>query len=276
MNAFPRFLVIRFAPGSGGNFLSSLLQCSDTVGHWNQSLELAKPNSNWIAWFESCFDKNLNSWLDNEPVANHMLGTREIFSAWYERGNELSPDEFFELEKKFCTPYYFHLKNTSALVPIFWHKNYFPCYFENSVFVDIMLDRPSLSWFDRSWYYKHHEVNFDPESKQYYVLRRRHRLSIQPATGNFKNKHEAVYDNFKSLVRHEVYNNPWRAKYLNKNFLDASSNNRPRYILKLSDLLECDQCYQQYIHICNFLKINMLNHALFSQLFSIWRNRHAY
>lgn len=276
MTAFPKFLVIRFAPGSGGNFLSSLLQCSNNVGHWNKSLEYDKPNSNWVTWFDLCFSKNLNNWLEHEPIANHDLGIREIFSAWYDRGNNLSPTDFFNLEKKFCTPYYHYLKNKDSFIPIFWHKNYFPSYFKHSVFVDIMLDQLSIKWFDRSWYYKHHDVKVDRLSKKYLVTRRRHRSSIQPVDSNFSNDYQTSYDSFRSLIKQEVYGNIWRSKYLDENFLKSSSENCPRYVLKLSNLLELDQCYQQYVKICSFLKVNILDYSLFNQLFLIWRNRHAY
>jgi len=276
MNLYPKFLVFRFPPGAGGNFLSSLLQCNENVGHWNDELEYNKPNSDWVAWFENCFDKNFKKWLDKEPVANHKLGTREIFSAWYDRGNTLNSDEFFTLEKKFCTPYYFYLKNKNLFIPIFWHKNYFPVYFENSVFVDIMLDQLSLKWFDRSWYYKHHDIVFDTDTNSYSVCRQRHRPSIQPSCKKFNNEYQATYSNFRSLVRQEIYNNPWRQNYLDKTFLDLSSGQRPRYILSLSSLLSLNNCYDQYKKICNFLKITAIDYHLFEKLFLIWRNRHDY
>jgi len=275
-SVLPKFLVFRFAPGSGGNFLSSLLQCSSSVGHWNNELEYSKPNSNWINWFEQCFDKNLKNWLDHEPVANHKLGTREIFSAWYDRGNTISISDFFDLEKKFCTPYYHYLKNKNLFIPIFWHKDYFPVFFKNSVFVDIMLDQSSLKWFDRSWYYKHHQVDFDSTTNCYSVIRRRHRSTVQPSSKSFDNECTTTYNNFRSLVRQEIYNNPWRSKYLNKNFLNDCSRDRPRYTLTLSNLLNLDQCYDQYTKICNFLNLTALDYRLFEQLFLIWRNRHNY
>jgi hypothetical protein len=276
MNNFPKFLVFRFAPGSGGNFLNSLLQCSTGVGHWNADIEHTKPNSDWIKWFDQSFDKNLKQWLNHEPVANHMLGTREIFSAWYPRGNDLSPQEFFKLESSRCTPYYFHIKNKNSYIPVFWHKNHFPSYFQNSVFINIMLDSASLKWFDRSWYYKHHKVEFDPAIKQYVVTRLRHRASIQPLGVKFNNEYQTVYPNFRALAKGEIYKNPWRNYYQDQNFLKSSSGGRPNYTLTLSNLLDCNQCIDQYKKICNFLNIDALDQALVRELFLLWRERHAY
>jgi len=276
MKSLPRFLVFRYPPGGGGNFISSLLQCSNNVGHWNKNLEYSKPNTDWESWFDRSFNKNLSKWLDTEPIANHDLGTREIFSAWYDRGNTLSTREFLKLEAEYCTPYYFYLKNKNSLIPIAWHKNYMPAYFENSVFIDITLDSTSIKWFDKSWYYKHHRVEYDPSSNTYSVTRNRHRPCIQPSNSSFSNEYKVNYKSFRQLVINEIYNNPWRERYLDSTYLDNLASQQPQYSLKLSDLLNFGQLHYHYKEMCTFLNIDPIDYSMLKNLFTIWRNRHAY
>lgn len=274
IDQLPRFLVIRFAPGAGGNFLVSLLQCSHGVGHWNADLERRKPNVDWELWFEQSFSKNLSSWLWSEPIALNQLDTRNVFSAWYDRGNELTVKQFLQLEKEQCSAFYHELKNQNKLIPIFWHKDVFPSFFQNACFVNIMLDSNSIGWYDRSWYYKHHSVEY--KDGHYNVYRNRHRKDIQPKNANYKNFDSVTYDTFFEFARQEIYNNPWRGRYLNPSFLDQSSGNRPQYTLHLSDLLEFDALFEQYTKICKWLEIDILDRGLIEKLFCIWRGRHEY
>ena len=274
IDQLPRFLVVRFPPGAGGNFLVSLLQCSHGVGHWNADLERNKPDADWEQWFEQSFSKNLGTWLWSEPIALNQLDTRNVFSAWYDRGNELTVKQFLELEKEHCSAFYHELKNQNKLIPIFWHKDVFPSFFQNACFVNIMLDADSIGWYDRSWYYKHHSV--EHKDGQYNVYRNRHRKDIQPKNANYKNFDRVTYDTFFEFARQEIYNNPWRGRYLNPSFLDQSTGKRPQYTLHLSDLLEFDKLFDQYTKLCKWLGIAMMDQELIKKLFCIWRKRHEY
>lgn len=274
IDQLPRFLVIRFPPGGGGNFLASLLQCSHEVGHWNADIESNKSSADWEQYFEQSFSKDLRTWLWKEPIALNQLNTRNIFSAWYDRGNELTVQEFLNLEKEHCSPLYQDLKAQNKLIVIFWHKDVFPSFFQRACFVNIMLDNSSLGWYDRSWYYKHHSIEY--KNGQYTVYRNRHRKDIQPKNTSYKNFDSATYNTFFEFVKQEIYNNPWRGRYLTPGFLDKSSGNRPQYTMHLSDLLEFDKLQHQYIKLCTWLNITAMDETLLQKLFYIWRNRHDY
>lgn len=273
-DTLPRFLVMRFAPGSGGNFLASLLQCSPEVGHWNSDIENSKHKVDWEQYFEQSFNKDLQKWLWSEPQALNRLDTRSVFSAWYDRGNELTVQQFFALEKEFCSPYYHELKAQNKLIVCQWHKDVFPSFFKRACFVNIMLDQNSIRWYDRSWYYKHHSIEY--QDGQFVVHRNRHRKVIQPKNTSFENADTVYYNTFFEFARQEIYNNPWRARYLTPNFLDKSSGNRPQYTLHLSDLLEFDKLHAQYTKLCAWLDITAMNQILLQKLFAIWRGRHEY
>ena len=210
MELLPKFLVIRFAPGSGANFLTSVLQCSPEVGHWQEHLEHNKPAIDWLAYFKQCFQPDFDCWLQKEPIANQHLGTREIFSAWYDRGDRLTVNEFLTLEQQHCSEFYFELKRKGVFIPIYWHKDIFPSYFQNASFIDILLDHASLKWFDRSLYRKHYKVvGVDPKGPVV-VQNRRHRSKIVPRTFTGSNEFEKTYSSFTRFIKEEIIGNRWR------------------------------------------------------------------
>lgn len=270
--SLPKFLVIRFAPGSGANFLTSVLQCSPQVGHWRSDLEHNRSNADWLEYFAQSFSPDFDNWLINEPVANQRLGTREIFSAWYDRGNDLSVTEFNTLEQKYCSELYFELKLKDSFIPIYWHKSIFPAYFSNATFINIVLDRASLKWFDRSLYKKHYKV-VSQQDRHVIVQHNRHRPSIVPQSFKGSNEFRKTYCSFKEFIRDEIISNPWREFYQSPKF---DSGGRPEYSLALGDLLNFTRFKKKYKQLCDVLVLTPVNDDLLEQLHTQWRSCHDY
>lgn len=271
----PKFLVIRFAPGSAGNFLTSLLQCSDQVGHWFEHIEHNKPNVDWLEYFKQVYVPDLSQWLLHEPVAKQTLGTREIFSAMYDRGNDLTLEQFAEQEQIHCSDLYFELKNAQKYIPIFWHKNYFPSYFANATFINIMLDKVSVRWFDRSFFKKHFSIDQYNSDGSMIVKYERHRNGIVPGTFKGHNQYQNYHPNFTNFARQEIFGNPWRKRYLSSEYLANSVNSRPQYTIELADLLTFDRLQPQYLNLCNFLGITPMSSCQLYQLFTHWKGCHT-
>jgi len=272
----PKFLVIRFAPGSAGNFLTSLLQCSDGIGHWDKHLERNKSDTDWLKYFQQVYVSDLSQWLKYEPLNRQNLGVREIFSAIYERGNYLSIDQFAEQEKKHCSDFYFDLKNQQKYIPVFWQKNYFPEYFANATFVNIMLDRSSLRWFDRSFYKKHFSIEKLNNDGSLIIKYERHRPSIVPRTFTGTNIYKNYHPGFINFARQEIFGNIWRSRYLSSEYLHNSTSDRPQYTLYLSDLLNLSMLEPKYLDLCKFLDIAPMPIPQLHQLFQHWRQCHDY
>jgi hypothetical protein len=272
----PKFLVIRFAPGSAGNFLTTLLQCSKGVGHWVEQLEHCKPAVNWLAYFKQVYTPDLSQWLTNEPLSKQDLGTREIFSATYDRGNNYTVEQFAKLEKKHCSDFYFELKRKQHYIPIFWSKNYLPTYFHNSTFINIMLDQSSVYWFDRSFYKKHFTLDrYNPDGSM--IMRyERHRNNVIPQTFKGQNQYKNYHPNFTNFARKEIFGNVWRKRYLSPEYLNNSTNGCPEYTISLADLLSIEKLTPQYYTLCNFLTIEPMPEQQLIELFSHWRQCHDY
>lgn len=268
--SLPKFLVIRFAPGSGANFLTSILQCSPEVGHWQSELEHAKPHCDWLAYFKKSFRPDFVNWLHNEPIANQHLGTREIFSAWYARGNNLSARDYLTQEQQHCSDFYFELKRKGVYIPVYWHKPITPAFFQQATFVNILLDKPSLKWFDRSLYRKHYQVTKVNSDCSVVVQNNRHRPSIVPQSFTGTNEFEKTYSSFTRFIKDEIISNPWRVGFQNPNYVTSG------YTLTLGDLLDYQLFKEQYANLCKYLSITAIPNELLEQLHSQWRDCHDY
>lgn len=270
---YPKFLVIRFPVAGAGNFIASCLQCSIGVGHWNQELEYAKPDVNWLAYFEQVFKPFYKDWLVNEPFVKYTLGVKEIYSSYYDRGNNLTAEEFFESEKK-CKPYYHRLRGEDKFIPVFWMKPFFPEYYSNATFVDVFLDEESLRWYDRAHYHKHYHLERENEKIKAYNTR--HTPSTIPKSFTGENQYITHYDNFVGFARAEIYGNPHRTLFQDTNLFDQHSGNRPRHSMTLSDVLDPTKFLSHYRKICEMIGVQAIPESDLLILHKHWINCHDF
>lgn len=270
---YPNFLVIRFPVGAAGNFLSSCLQCSQGVGHWNPNLEFSKPNVDWLNYFKQVFQPNYEDWFKNEPSIKYSLGVKEIYSAYYDRGSTLNEEEFLEAEKK-CSDHYHSLKKENKYIPVFWHKQFFPLYYSNATFVDVFLDNDSLKWYDKSHYYKHYKIEY--ENSQYKVYNKRHLPGTTPKSFTGSNQYITYYDSFYRFAKEEIFNNPHRKLFMDKTIFDDYSNDRPRYTLTLSDILDRNKFLENYYKICELINVSPLSTFEITNLHQHWLTCHDF
>lgn len=273
MGTLPKFLVTRFAPCAGGNFISSILQCSESVGHWHSNIEEDKPNVAWIDFFQKHFVTPLNEWTSNEPLSERDWGVENIFSASYPRGNDLTVPEYLNAENEKTSEGFKLAKRNNRLMPIFWHKEFIPKYFNNSIGLTIYLDKKSLRWFDHSMYHKHYSVVDINPDKSIVVHLEQHRPSYQ--IGKFNNQYEVTYDSFKEFVKDRIINNQHRKLFQDIDFINKFPNKN--IIIELSDLLDWNRFQDTYDKLCVFYDIkDPLDAKTLEELFTHWRNLHEY
>jgi hypothetical protein len=269
-----KFLIIRFPPGAAGNMLASILQCSPEVAHWNQLQQNLKPNNDWTDYFQKVFTSEISQWLYHEPIGQLRWGTREIFSAKHPRGDNLSIDEFLHQEQVYCNEYYHEQKKAGRYLPIFWHKETMPIFFQNSRSLIIKLDQPSLRWFDHAVFFKHYKI-VENNSEGVRVRLLENRPEIVPSTFLSQNQFEQRWPSFRSFVREKIWKNPHRKQYQH-----TKSNTNwpiPSLTINLSCLLDQKLFGQEYFKICNFLEITpSLCENKINELHTYWRNLHEF
>lgn len=137
-----KFIVVRYAPGASGKFISTLLQLSPDINPWYAQIHTDQV----VNWFQSKFSKDFVNWLKQEPEVPYQT---TFVSNRFDRGNKidittalslLHDDELFQShwdnDKKICL-----ILNKSA-VPA-WVQN-------NCHLVNIVIDGPvSKIWVNR-------------------------------------------------------------------------------------------------------------------------------
>jgi hypothetical protein len=147
MNKLP-ILFVRYAPGSAGNFFISLLQTSNRISCWDMQVENSKGTlqleSNFKAWFERCFQPDLNNHLKYEPHHPYDL---DFFSSKHSRGDELTVDEFMNnLQQRNDNIFLDNIKKDFFTV-IRLNKSIVPCFGQGNTVVNIVVDKPARKWF---------------------------------------------------------------------------------------------------------------------------------
>lgn len=264
---------MRFPVGAAGNFIASCLQCSVGVGHWNPLLEIEKPNVDWLHYFKQVFSADYDSWITNEPYNKYPLGVKEMFSSYYDRGNDLS-DVQFSMAESACSQHYFNLKTADKFITIFWMKAFFPAYFENSSFIDVFLDDASLRWYDRSYYKKHYKIMKDSDGIT--VFNKRHSPELIPVSFKGTNQYITHFDTFNAFARQEIINNPCRQLFRSTDLFDEYSGNRPRHIMFLTDVLDVKRFIPHYIQICHMLDVDPLSHKEINSIHKHWLDCHDF
>lgn len=270
----PKYLIIRFAPGAAGNMLSSLLQCSPEVAHWDESQQKIKPKNQWLNYFQQVFPTDIDKWLYHEPIGRLKWGTRDIFSAKYPRGNELSVTEFLKLEQIHCNKYYHQQKSIGNYLPVFWHKECLPAYFENSFAILIRIDSGSLRWFDHAVYHKHHKiVQANRDGVLVQLLENRPDIVIKQFKYNAE--FEKRWPTFRNFVRERISKNPFRSQYQHPESMPRW--HIPDLMVNLSELLCKDKILNVYSKTCDFLKITpVLSESELTLLHGYWIDLHNF
>ena len=269
MSDLPKFLIFRFAPGAAGNFVSSILQCSPEVAHMSPGREHSKPNVDWISYFKSVFNNDLANWTHNEPSSIYNWGTKNIFSQKFDRGNKLTTQEFLNLEKIHCTGHYRYAKSQQLYIPIFWHKNYMPKYFANSVSVTIDINNKfAQRWFHRARYCKHYNVSKQNGKIVTKIMENRPDYQV----GGFDNPTTKQFNSLRQFVQNEIIDDPFRTNFLNCQ--NVQRWNIPNIDINLSSILT-DKFINDYHRICGFYNLTPIRDTIVAmELHQHWLGCH--
>lgn len=175
-----KFILIQHAQGSAGKFLSTLLMCSKSVAHYDPVVEQNKNQTSLLEYNRRHFTKDIAHWLKFEPKPNEAWNLHFV-SPLYERGQNLSCDEFEELASQHGSDHYHRCVRNSLWICQTWHKIEIPKYFQCCPKIAVIIDDKSIKWFHRALWHKHygltngfiHRKNHDPDfntgiMKRYY------------------------------------------------------------------------------------------------------------
>jgi hypothetical protein len=241
----PKFLIVRYANGAAGKFLTTLLMSSESVAHFDPEVEQNKTAEACLTYAQGHFVPNTKEWLKYEPKHNEAWNLHHI-SSNYLRGEELSNTEFLQVTKQNATEYFWKCVDQQKLISVAWHKLSVPEFFKSAKFITIILDDASIKWYHRARWYKEY--------------------GIKDGLIHIK-QHDPSYNNSNLKVYYDRYHNPYQVdqhpySFIKENIINSETKklfknqqlfaDQPvsQEFINLSSILDLDQCIESVNRIC--------------------------
>lgn len=175
----PKFIITRFTHGAGGKFLSTILQTSKNVDHWNSIVESYKNHELCqeltCNYAERSFPVDSSLHLQNEPMVPYNT---DLYSSTYERGIDTTLLQFVEHARAVNDLLFLNAVEQGKFINLIMNKPFLPKFCHGSKTVTVLVEtKKELDWLHRTLWAKHYR---EQENYIYY-------LPDHPQYCNFKN-----------------------------------------------------------------------------------------
>jgi len=221
------FIVVRYANGSGGRFLSTVLQLSKSVAFWNRSFESAKSSLDFSSRFLSYVDDS----FPTDP-AKHLLLEPDLpycsdfYSGTYNRGDDIDYSEYTRRLTDNNDDYFFENIKQNKKVNLILHRSKIPNFMLGSIFVNIIIDTPRALKFvhDLLWA-KHFEILSDQSVLHLPDDPTRCNPKRKTLVEKYANGPVIVASDIDTIYKEKVVNNPELKLFSNTDLLYADPSN---------------------------------------------------
>lgn len=154
----PKFIITRFTHGAGGKFLSTVLQTSNNVDHWNSIVESYKNHALYhklvCGYAERSFPVDLALHLQNEPMVPYNT---DLYSSTYERGIDTTLSQFIEHAGAVNDILFLNAVKQGKFVNLIMNKPFLPKFCYGAKTVTILVEtKKELDWLHRTLWAKHY------------------------------------------------------------------------------------------------------------------------
>ena len=274
----PKFIVVRYASGCAGKFLSVMLQLSNDIASWDKKLENIKRTTQFkdklIEYLNEHFPSDPSQHLRIEPDLPYYT---DFYSGTFERGNETTYQEFCRYQEDNNVDYFKKNINHNKKINLILHKSQIPKFMEGALFVNVIINSTrSLSWSRKMLWLKHYEV-IDANT----VKRKHH----DPNTCNAKRSHLVIkYFTGSPLVKvntveeffdQEIVNNPEFTLFSTvENILEHKSNNQvTQDIFYLDNLFSAELTVKNISDIFINNGLSVPDNNLMFETYNFWWSR---
>lgn len=152
-----RFLLVRFTHGSGGKFLSSVLQTSSVVDHWCSTLQSHKNTTYWLQllaqYTKRSFPRDDAAALHTEP---HVPYCCDLYSASRERGQDVDLRQYLAHAHERNDYRLLACRDQQLICNLIFHRAQVPmfCFGMPAVTISVSTDREQ-KWLDKTQWKKH-------------------------------------------------------------------------------------------------------------------------
>lgn len=217
-----KFILVRFTHGSGGKFLSSVLQTSNVVDHWCATLQSHKYDSYWPQlvqqYIQRSFPRQHELALRSEP---HIPYCCDLYSTSRERGYDVDLDQYLG-HANICRDHrLLACAHGDIYCNLVFNRPRMPKFCDGMPAVNIIVStRREQDWLDRTLWSKHfirtdHEIIFAPDDPDYCHTTR------LPDVIRYANRSRWPLSQSENLYQDLVVNNATRDWYMNPEKFEA-------------------------------------------------------
>ena len=148
------FIIVRYAAGSAGRFISTLIQCSSDVAHWNPDLNNSSTNiTSYKSYLDYSFPADPEQHLRVEPDIPY---TSDFYSGTYDRGADITLEQYVRYQKD---NYFLTNIAEKQYANLILHKSKVPVFMQRSPIIKVILDTPDAIEFAKKMrWLKHYKV----------------------------------------------------------------------------------------------------------------------
>lgn len=264
-----QIIVTRFPHGAAGKFVSTVLQTSYFVDHWNSIVQHQKNVNEFVEeiTLEYCnrsFPKNHAHHVKNEPMVPYNTS---LYSTTFPRGNNVTPEQYWSQKDariKYCV-------DNNLMLNLIFNKSELPLFCKNSKVVTIIATtKEEQEYLDCLLWNKHfieteNEIIYTPNSISHCSINAiPNLLKYKPQWKFDKNQKDKIYNDM-------IVNNKTKKQYIDKSLFD--NNNHDNIFLNLKDIFDHEKFLQEIEKIFDLHNLGSVNYKLISKMHKLWLDR---
>ena len=236
----PKFIITRFTHGSGGKFLSTVLQTSDKIDHWSVVVQNQKHSDLvypiTLEYVRRGFPTDHAQHLRSEPMVPYNT---DLYSVGYPRGDDISLEEYIKNAKVKSDSRLFACMQNNLVANLILNKPTIPIFCQGSKSITITVTTDSeKNWLYQTLWKKHfleteQDIRYLPSDPEYCNFQ-----SLATVL-NFKNQYQFPTSSKQQLFHDFIINNQTNSWYFDPDrFIEYDrKNNIKNVFISLSDIL---------------------------------------
>lgn len=262
-------IITRFCHGTGGKFLSSILQLHPEIQHWSSWLQNNKKHHHIFpqllaTYAQRHFPTNHDYHLRFEPIAPYDT---TMWSSTYDRGSNLTMSDLVDYYTNKTDHYLSQAASSDLYVNYIFNRPTLPKFCEQAKIVTIIIDNEqTLQWTFKTLWAKHF---IETDSKIIYCPDHPLYCPESSVLSVLKYGNPCEFDKSHKprLLDQYVYNNAMVRDYQNASKFNLNANN---YNINLSCLFDVDSLIYQISLLFDSWNMSMINHDLIVLLHQHW------
>lgn len=267
-----QLLVTRFPHGAAGKFVSTVLQTSYRVDHWNSVIQHQKNINEFVeeVTLEYCnrsFPADQRYHVQSEPMVPYST---DLYSTTFPRGNNITTDQYWKQEDqriKYCV-------EQDLLINLIFNKSKLPAFCQNSKVVTILVTTAEeqecldcLLW-NKHFIETEDEIIYTPNSISHcsiYAIPKL--LKYNPQWTFDKSQKDKIFNDM-------VVNNKTKLQYTDKSFFNNESYQN--VFLNLKDMFDQNIFISKIEKIFSEFNLGSVNHSLINKMHKLWLDRQVW